>query len=61
MYSICNKFGDRKPVYMIKTKVAFFGGPAFIQPIKAIWKVFKKLLLTGKNPDLQNATFVLIM
>jgi len=23
--------------------------PAFIQPIKAIWKVFKKLWLTGKK------------
>jgi len=29
---------------MIKTKAAFFGGPAFIQPIRTIRKVFK-------NPD----------
>jgi len=34
---------------MIKTKVDFFGGPAFIQPIRAIWKVFKKPWLAGKK------------
>jgi len=59
------------PVYVIKTKVAFlkgrlfwrvflegcFGGPAFIQPIGAIWKVFKKPWLAGKNPALQKSHF----
>jgi len=28
----------------------FFGGSAFIQPIRTIWKVFKKLWLAGKKP-----------
>jgi len=26
---------------MIKQKCFFFGGPAFIQPIKAFWKLFR--------------------
>jgi len=34
-----------KPVYMIKTKVAFFGRPAFFQPIRAFWKLFWLLWL----------------
>jgi len=42
---------------MIKTKVAFFGGPAFIQPIRAIWKVFKKLWLARKKRALQKSHF----
>jgi len=41
---------------MIKTNV-FFGGPAFIQPIRAIKKVFKKPWLAGKKPALQKSHF----
>jgi len=40
---------------MIKTKMAFFGGPAYMQPIRAIWKVFKGLWLAGKKPALQKS------
>jgi len=42
---------------MIKTKVAFSGRPAFIQPIRAIEKVFKQLWLAGKKPALQISHF----
>jgi len=46
---------------MIKTKVAFcragFYPPAFIQPIREIWKVFKKPWLAGKKPALQKSHF----
>jgi len=42
-----------------KQKWLFFGRPAFIQPIRAIEKVFKKLWLAGKKPALQKATFIL--
>jgi len=44
-----------------QNKNDFFKGPAFIQPIRATWKVFKKLLLGGKKPALQKATIVSIM
>jgi len=33
-----------------QNKSGFFGGPAFIQPIRTICKVFKKLWLVGKKP-----------
>jgi len=32
-----------------RNKSGFFGGPAFIQPIRAIWKVFKKPWLAEKK------------
>jgi len=32
---------------MIKTKVAFFGGPAFFQPIRAFSILFKSFCLAG--------------
>jgi len=35
-----------------QNKSGFFGGPAFIQPHTAIWKVFKKPWLAGKKPAL---------
>jgi len=35
----------------------FFGGPAFIQPIRTIWKVFKKPWLAGKKPALKKSHF----
>jgi len=34
-----------------------FGGPAFIQPIKTIWKVFKKPWLAGKKQTFQKSHF----
>jgi len=40
-----------------QNKSGFFGGPAFIQPIRAIWKVFKKSWLAGKKPTLQKSYF----
>jgi len=36
-----------------QTKSGFCGGPAFIQPIRAIWKVFKKPWFAGKKQDCQ--------
>jgi len=39
-----------------QNKSGFFGGPAFIQRIRTIKKVFKKLWLVGKKPALQKAT-----
>jgi len=36
-----------------QNKSGFFGGPVFFQPIRAIWKVFKKPWLAGKKPALQ--------
>jgi len=36
-----------------------FGGPAFIQPIRTIWKVFKKPWMARKKLALQKITFVL--
>jgi len=44
-----------------QNKSGFFGGPAFIQPVRTIWKVFKKLWLAGKKPALQKCHFCLIM
>jgi len=41
---------------MIKTKVVFLEG-AFIQPIRAIWKVSRKPWLAGKKPALQKSHF----
>jgi len=38
-------------------KSGFFGGPAFMKPIRAIWKVFKKTWLAGKKPVLQKRHF----
>jgi len=38
-------------------KSAFFGRPAFLQPIKAIWNVFKKPRLAGKKPTLRKSYF----
>jgi len=40
-----------------QNKSGFFGGPVFIQPIRAIWKVFWKLWLAGKKPALQKSHF----
>jgi len=40
-----------------QNKSGFFGGPAFIQPIRAIEKVLKKLWLVGKKPALQKSHF----
>jgi len=40
-----------------QNKSGFLGGPAFIQPIRAIWKVFKKPWLAGKKPALQKSHF----
>jgi len=34
-----------------------FGGPAFIQPIRAIEKAFKKLWLAREKPALQKTLF----
>jgi len=36
-----------------QNKSGFFGGPAFIQPIRAICNVFKKTWLAEKKPALQ--------
>jgi len=36
-----------------------FGGPAFIQPIRATWKVIKKLWLAEKSRPSKKGTFVL--
>jgi len=41
-----------------QNRSGFFGGPAFIQPIRAIWKVFKKPGLAGKKRPFKKATFV---
>jgi len=40
-----------------QNKSGFFGGPAFIQPFRAIWNVFKKPWLAGKKLDLQKSHF----
>jgi len=40
-----------------QNKSGFFGEPAFIQPIRTIWRVFKKLWLAGKKPALQKCHF----
>jgi len=40
-----------------QNKSGFYGGPAFIQPIRAIWKVFKKSWLARKKPALQKSHF----
>jgi len=40
-----------------QNKSGFFGGPAFIQPVRAIWKVFKRSWLAGKKPALQKSHF----
>jgi len=40
-----------------QNKSVFFEGPAVIQPIKAIWEVFKKPWLVGKEPALQKKRF----
>jgi len=42
---------------MIKTKVDFFGGPDFFQPIRAFWKLFKLLWLAELKPTLQKSHF----
>jgi len=40
-----------------QNKSGFFGGLAFIQSIRAIWKVFKKLWFGWKKPALQKSHF----
>jgi len=41
-----------------QNKSGFFGGPAFILPIRTIWKVFKKQTLIGwKKPVVQKCHF----
>jgi len=40
-----------------QNKSGFFGGPTFIQPIREIWKFFKKPWLVGKKPALQKSHF----
>jgi len=40
-----------------QNKSGFYGGPAFIRPIRAIWKVIKKHWLAGKRPTLQKSHF----
>jgi len=40
-----------------QNKSGFFEGPAFIQLMRAICKVFKKLWLAGKKPALQKSHF----
>jgi len=40
-----------------QNKNGFFGGPAFIQPIRTFWKVFKNPWLAGKKPALRNSHF----
>jgi len=39
-------------LHVQKKQVAFYEGPAFIQPIRAIWTAFKKLRLVRKKPAL---------
>jgi len=40
-----------------QNKSSYFGGSAFIQPIRTIWIVFQKLWLAGKKPALQKSHF----
>jgi len=40
-----------------QNKSGFFGGQAFIRPIRAIWKVIKELCLARKRPALQKSHF----
>jgi len=59
-----NKFFNDFPYIVClhdQNKSGFFEGPAFNQPIKAIYNLFKELRLAGKSRPSKKATFVLIM
>jgi len=57
-----NTRSSKKPNLLLaclrdQNKSGFFGGQAFIRPIRAIWKVIKKLWLARKKPTLQKSHF----
>jgi len=48
-------------MYRSKKEVAFFGRLIFNQPIRTIYKAFKKALIGWKKPALHKATLFLDM
>jgi len=39
--------GSQLACLHVQSKSGFFGGPAFFQPIRALWKLFRLLWLAG--------------